>query len=300
MSTKTPLIVRLLLCLWLVGGASSYSWAGFVFANPATITIPRVGQASPYPSSIAVSGITQQVSNISVSLFGVSHTYPNDLAAVVVAPTGKSVILFSGPGRNVRAVNLDWVFEDKAAGKLPDIGALSSGVFRPGQEEYDDFFPGPGPGGKRQDSDPAPWAFEFRSLLADSPNGDWNLFILDAQNGDNGMVARGWQIEFELFAVPEANVLGLAYLLIIPVFSRTSRRKSSRHSPCAVGRADCRIMKFVVTIGYGTRVITANSCRTAPPVRTLISDRRSGRATMDQTQREESTVREGQGRTAQM
>ena len=47
-------------------------------------------------------------------------------------------------------------------------------------------------------------------------------------------------------------------------------------------------------------LITAKSRPTAPPVRTLISDRRSGRAAMDQTQREESSVGEGQGRIAQM
>ena len=52
--------------------------------------------------------------------------------------------------------------------------------------------------------------------------------------------------------------------------------------------------------GGAVDLITANSRRTAPPVRTLISDRRSGRVTMAQTQREESTVGEGQGRIAQM
>ena len=74
------------------------------------------------------------------------------------------------------------------------------------------------------DSDPAPWAFDFQPWLNDSPNGQWNLFVVDAQAGDSGTIARGWGIEFEVVAIPEASVLGLAYLLIIPVFSRGSRR----------------------------------------------------------------------------
>ena len=52
-------------------------------------------------------------------------------------------------------------------------------------------------------------------------------------------------------------------------------------------------------------LITAISRRTAPPVRTLISDRRSGRATThtqrkESTSSKESTVGKGQGRIARM
>lgn len=210
-----------LVCLMPVLGQMSF--AGIVFTNANAIVIPSRGVANTYPASIDVSGISGRLQNIQISLYGVTHSYPNDLAAVVVSPSNRAALLFSGPGGNVRASNLDWVFDDKAVSPLPLDGQLSSGSFQPGEEQYDDFFPAPGPGGKLVDADPAPWAFDFSPWLSESPNGRWNLYVIDAQAGDAGSISGGWGIEFEVSAVPEPSALGGACLLLIPLFSRRRR-----------------------------------------------------------------------------
>lgn len=191
------------------------------FRNSTLITVPDSGIASPYGSSITVSGITEPIQNITVSLFNVSHSYPNDLAAVVVSPTGASVMLFNGPGFNIRASNLDWVFDDNAPAMLPITGALSSGTFRPGLEEFDNVFPSPGPGGKANDNDPAPWSYAFAPLLSQNPNGDWKLYVLDGQSGDRGSIAGGWQVTIQ--TVPEPSSLAGLGLVVAAVGFRRRR-----------------------------------------------------------------------------
>ncbi|MFN3193043.1 MAG: hypothetical protein ACE361_21210 [Aureliella sp.] len=208
---------KLTLCLLLLcnGVLCNTAAADLIFDNPTAITIVDDDIANPYPSTISVSGVSGVISEITVTLSNISHTYPDDIAAVVVSPTGDASLLFSGPGGGQNISNVTWTFDDSAMLTLPDTGQLVSGTFRPGQEEYDDFFPAPGPGGKLVDSDPAPWQFDFGHWIGDDPNGDWNLFILDANPGDAGSIAGGWSINVTT-AVPEPGcgviLLGLVAL----------------------------------------------------------------------------------------
>ncbi len=194
------------------------------FQNTTRIAVVDNAVSNPYPSAIAVSGVQGVLTDLTVTLFGLSHTWPNDLAAVIVAPSGTSVILFSGPGDRIPAVGLNWSFNDNAAARLPDSGALSSGTYRPGQEQFDEFFPLPGPGGKLVDSDPAPWQFEFQSLLPQNPNGDWRLFVKDSQAADTGSISGGWSITFNVTAVPEPSVLCMVWLAL-PCMVHVRRRR---------------------------------------------------------------------------
>src|SRR5215813_10739977 len=45
------------------------------FSNTNPITIPLVGNASPYPSSIAVSGLSGTITSVTVTLTGFNHTF---------------------------------------------------------------------------------------------------------------------------------------------------------------------------------------------------------------------------------
>jgi hypothetical protein len=189
----------------------------YTFTNPSTISIPREGIASPYPASILVSGVTGRLSDFSLSMTGFSHVYPNDMAAAIVSPAGTAVLLFSGPGFNQPASNLDFVFNDQAAATLPEEGPLASGTYKPGLFQWDDEFPAPGPG--------LNYGFAFAPFLSENPNGTWNLFVLDAQRGDNGAIIGGWGLTFStLTAVPEPNSLLLSSLALSSLlFRRRSR-----------------------------------------------------------------------------
>src|SRR5205085_7902073 len=61
------------------------------FSNATSITIPGSGTgstsgapASVYPSNVAVSGLTGTVSNITVTLKGLNHTFPSDVDMLLV------------------------------------------------------------------------------------------------------------------------------------------------------------------------------------------------------------------------
>lgn len=214
----TVLLAAVLVCALLprIGNAELVT-----FDNTANIIIVDDGVANPYPSAIDVSGITGSLNKITITLFGVSHTFPDDMAAVVVAPSNTAALLFSGPGSGVPASNLNWIFDDSAAAPLPVSGALASGTFQPGLEEYDEFFPAPGPGGKLVDSDPAPWNFDFTPWLSENPNGQWDLFVMDSLGGDSGSISGGWSITFDVAAVPEpSSLLSLSVLAAVGIFRR--------------------------------------------------------------------------------
>src|SRR5206468_5113967 len=61
------------------------------FTNVAAITIPNQGAGTPYPSTIAVSGIGGTISNVTVTLRNLSHTYTRDIDVLLVGPTGQAV-----------------------------------------------------------------------------------------------------------------------------------------------------------------------------------------------------------------
>ena len=56
------------------------------FSNSTAISIPSSGKATPYPSTINVSGMSGVISKVIVKLNGLNHTYPDDLDILLVGP----------------------------------------------------------------------------------------------------------------------------------------------------------------------------------------------------------------------
>lgn len=94
------------------------------FTNATTLTIPAKGNASLYPSLLSVSGVTDAVTNISVSLNGFTHGYPADIDVFLVGPGGDVTILMSDAGGSTPITNLNFGFRDTNAGILPDAAPL--------------------------------------------------------------------------------------------------------------------------------------------------------------------------------
>src|SRR6266508_4613043 len=78
--------------------AGSASAATNTFSESTAITIPDSGTATPYPSSINVSGFAGNVQNVTVTLRGFSHTCPDDVSALLVGPSGRKSLLMSDVG----------------------------------------------------------------------------------------------------------------------------------------------------------------------------------------------------------
>ena len=116
---------------------------GAVFSNPAAITINDDGVATPYPSNITVSGLTQNIASLTLTLTGFSHTFPGDVDMLLVAPNGATYVFWSDISNF--PVNADFTLDDNATNPLPDSGPFTGGTFRPANYSPSDTFPGPAP-----------------------------------------------------------------------------------------------------------------------------------------------------------
>jgi subtilisin-like proprotein convertase family protein len=161
------------------------------FANSTTIGIPgnpaaTSGVASPYPSSIVVSGVAGTVSKVTATLHGFSHTFPGDVDVLLAGPAGQRIVLLSDVGGGTDAVNLTLTFDDDA----PAPGTvLVSGTFRPTNIGAGDAFPAPAPG--------PPHGTVLADFNGSDPNGAWSLYVVDDAGADRGSIAGGWSLSFQ-------------------------------------------------------------------------------------------------------
>ena len=156
------------------------------FTNAAPITINDNSAATPYPSNIAVSGLSGTILKVTVKLNGVSHTFPDDIDVLLVGPGG-NLIIMSDVGGSTAVTGITLTLDDAAAAGLPDAGPLVSGTFKPTNIGAGDAFAAPAP---------APSAnTTFSSTFnGTSPNGTWSLYVVDDLGGDTGSIATGWQL----------------------------------------------------------------------------------------------------------
>lgn len=166
------------------------------FSNSSAIAIPaagspnQIGTASPYPSSVNVSGMTGAVTKVTVAFNGLTHSALNDVDAMVVAPTGANLLVLSDAGSDALtfASNATLTFDDAAAGTVPS-GNVPSGTYRPTNVAAGttDTLPAPAPTPSSQTT----LAGAFTGI---NPNGAWQLFVVDDTSGDLGSMAGGWSL----------------------------------------------------------------------------------------------------------
>jgi hypothetical protein len=199
-SRRRSLLVAFILGVAILAATATAALAA-TFSNPATITIPDSGKALPYHSDITVSGLTGTISDLNVTLYGLSHGYPDDLAVLLVGPGGENVILMSdaggGPSECGGIVsNVTLTFDDEAAGKLPDSAQITSGSYQPTQGTIGDFcgdprpatFPGPAPF--------PPYGKTLSAFDTADPNGTYSLYVFDDTGGGGlGSIAGGWSLD---------------------------------------------------------------------------------------------------------
>ncbi len=181
-----------------------------VFSNPAPITITD-GQtpptaSNPYPSPITVSGLAGNITKVTVTLTGLSHTFPDDIDMLLVAPSGAKLIIWSDVGGATAASNVTITLDDAAASLLPDAGPLATGTFRPSDvNATDPPFPAPAPafvaGDRAAPAGTATFATQFNGLTPAQANGTWGLYIVDDLSGDSGSISGGWALNISQ-AVP--------------------------------------------------------------------------------------------------
>jgi subtilisin-like proprotein convertase family protein len=158
-----------------------------VLSNAEAITIPDSGPATPYPSTIEVSGLQGTVSDVNVTVTGLTHGFPDDVDMLLVGPGGQNVVLAADAGGGEDANAQTLTFDDGAAGTLRDENAPRSDAVRP--QSFGLGFEGPAP------APAAPFGETLAVFNGTDPNGTWQLFVFDDAGSDEGEIAGGWSLE---------------------------------------------------------------------------------------------------------
>jgi len=156
------------------------------FANPTVITVPASGAATPYPSSITVSGLKGQLVRVTVTLIDVSHGHVPDLDVLLVGPGGQTVLLLSDCCHPAPITRATPVFDDFGR-RLSGGTSVISGTMKPvNLDEHTDAFPAPAP--------PGPYGTRLSVFNGTDPNGTWRLFVHDDHPENGGSIAGGWSL----------------------------------------------------------------------------------------------------------
>src|SRR5205085_12698039 len=176
------------------------STASQTFSNATAIIIPATGTgvstgspANPYPSNIAVAGITAPVSKVTVTLKQISHTFPSDVDVLLVGPTGRKFIVMSDVVGGTDWTGQTYTLDDDAAALLPSSGAPpASGSFKPTNYGTGDVFPAPAPAAPYLTPATAGTDTFASAFAGQDPNGTWSLYVVDDAGTDIGQFAGGW------------------------------------------------------------------------------------------------------------
>lgn len=157
------------------------------YASPAAITIIDNAAATPYPATLAVSGLPP-VQKATVQLLGFSHTYPRDVDSILVSPAGAKSWLMSDPGGATAVSNVNLTF-DNGASALSCSSGPASGTYTPTNCTDlfgTDVFPAPAPAG--------PYSANLAQFNGNDPNGTWDLYVRDDAPSDTGSIGGGWKL----------------------------------------------------------------------------------------------------------
>lgn len=173
------------------GGAPSTVFTFTTGSCGGTVVIQDAATGSPYPSNLALSGLVGFVTSLSLEIYDFTHTFPDDVDLLLVAPSGETLVVAADVGGSGDVVAIDLVLDDAAPGLLPDSGPLTSGAYRPSNVVSGDAFPAPAP--VLPHGNPAPAGSATFGSVFDGvdPNGTWRLFAVDDSPQDSGTIG-GW------------------------------------------------------------------------------------------------------------
>lgn len=168
-------------------GTATTTGVTTTLSNNNPISIPELGTATPYPSTISFGSGLGSIAGVSVTLNGLSHSYLRDVDVLLVGPAGQSAMLMSdtGGGNTVSALNL--TFAD--SGPSLSTGSPATGTYRPTNledDEGDDVFGAPAPA--------APYGATLSVFNGTNPAGTWRLFVRDDCCTDGGGISGGWSL----------------------------------------------------------------------------------------------------------
>jgi subtilisin-like proprotein convertase family protein len=169
---------------------------------PVALDIPDysyadVGPASRYPAKIHVFGQTTNLADVAVTLRGLSHTESEDIIALLVGPSGKSVMLMSGVGAANGVANATIAFQ-RGGLQPPQTAAIpsdASSYYSPCN--YWQVTAMPQVGADPPPSPPAggQYSVHLEDFSGDEANGTWKLYVYNGGLGV-GELEGSWKLNF--------------------------------------------------------------------------------------------------------
>ena len=173
------LLASLALAVVIAGGVALAAPNSKTFANRNTIVINDAtvdpatnadipSNATPYPSTIDVTGLTGQVQDVNLTLKGFSHTFPGDVSVMLEDPHGNQSEVMRNVGGGTDVKNIALTLDDEATNEMLFDIPLSRGTYLPLQplSVFDTF----------------------------EPNGTWKLYVQDNFSDDSGKMS-GWSLQ---------------------------------------------------------------------------------------------------------
>jgi hypothetical protein len=165
----------------LPGGAAavtqSFSGGGLIVNDSSN--------ANPYPSTIAVSGLTGSPTKVTATLNANSGA-PQDLDVLLAAPGVQKVMLMSDTCQSLLSSTL--TFDDLAPIQMGTLTQCTSGSYRPTNLD----------GGDNVTEMPAPAGSQFSTQMgafnAGSADGTWSLFARDDQMNGQFASISSWSV----------------------------------------------------------------------------------------------------------
>lgn len=159
---------------------------GAASAGGGAVTINANGSATPYPSTATVADVVGSVTDVNLTLLGVTHSAPDELDVMLVSPGGKRAIVMSDAGGSTALTATDITLDDQAGQDLPDSTPITAGTYRSANYEAGDSFAAPAPGSSGAGS--------ALSVFNDAAaNGAWQLFVM-SDGAATGSIS-GWRLD---------------------------------------------------------------------------------------------------------
>jgi hypothetical protein len=147
-----------------------------------------LGKGSPYPSTINASSMAGLITNVTAHLNGLTHPNVAQLDFLLVGPGGQNVMLMSDAGGARSVSNINLIFDRSATASLT-TARINSGTYLPTNlhpKGDKDAFPAPAP--------VKPYGNALSIFNGTTPNGGWNLFILDEATSGSGSITN-WSLD---------------------------------------------------------------------------------------------------------
>ena len=194
-----------LLGLILVMGGSA-AWAALgpsmtrSFTNSEPFQIFDDGPASLYPSIVTIEEMPGVITNVSVSVLGLNHSFPADIDILLVGPGGIKVILMSDAGGSFPIDEANITFADGFP-PIPNSGQIVTATYSPADWGLTaDIFPSPAP--------TAPYLIGLTNFTDLDPNGAWQLYVFDDALESVGSINNGWELTVTSAEVlPELSIV---------------------------------------------------------------------------------------------